>query len=162
MIRGRHGRRLENCKNLNGIAIQIVYRRCGSAWLLFCFFNGARTRRAISLYLCLCPCLAKRTDVGINWFPRQTLIFEHIYAAVLDYAKHSQVIFPLRFLISKWSKPKNRGNRQKTGSYGHILAFCVPNFRETYFQSPCKRNWCMRRHNSSQVTFVDSIPNSVL
>ena len=47
---------------------------------------------------------AKRNDVGINWLPLQTLVSEHIYAAVLHYAKHSQAqkilrhLSPLRFL----------------------------------------------------------------
>ena len=134
MIRSRHGRRLENCKNLNGIAIQIVYRRCGCAWLLFCFFNGARTRRTFSLYLCLCTCLAKRTDVSFKLVSSTNPCIRTCLCCRpgLRRALTSHLPF-IKFLISKWSKPKNRGNRQNTGSYGHISAFHVPNFRENFF-----------------------------
>ena len=37
-------------------------------------------------------------EIGINWFPRQTPVSEHVNTAVLHYAKHSQVQKILRHL----------------------------------------------------------------
>ena len=42
---------------------------------------------------------AKRNDVGINWFPLQTLVSENIYAAVaLTSTKNSSSSFPIKDL----------------------------------------------------------------
>ena len=103
---------------------------------------------------------AKRNHVGIYWFPIQTLVSEHIYAAVLHYAKHSQAqkilrhLSPLRFLA-------NEENRriEETGKKLVLMAI----FQHIVFQTSVAMptlNWDMHGYNSSQVTFANSIPFS--
>ena len=87
MIHGRlvARRRLEICKNVNGIAMQNVYCR------------------------------------------------EHICTTQSTHKyKKFFVISPSRFFANEANR-KVEKNRQKTGSYGHILTYRAPNFRETFF-----------------------------
>ena len=144
MILGRlvTRRRLEICKNLNGIAIQNVYRRCGCVGL---YSVSLPVVEQEELSVCFnkkkCPCLVKRNDVDINWFVEKPRTFFQIKSTSRrreygnTFAVRKAVTSPknVSSVFSKWSKPRIRQNRQKTGTYDHISTFRVPNFRETSF-----------------------------
>ena len=98
-------RRLGNCKNLNGRAMQNVYGRCGCVGSF-----SLPVLEQEELSVCVnekkYPCLVKRNDVGINWFVQKPPTFlqlsrhqeeEHM-GTHLQYAKHSQVQKILRHL----------------------------------------------------------------
>ena len=61
----------------------------------------------------------KRNDVGINLrFPLQILVSEHIYAAVLHYAKHRQAqkilghLLPLKFLANEENRKMEENGKK--------------------------------------------------
>ena len=82
----------------------------------------------------------------------------------LHYAKLSQVQETLRHLPhSGFQKIKQNRKIEKTAKKLVRMAIFQHFVFQTFgnlFHSPYQRNWRMRRYNSSQVTFANSIPFS--